>query len=236
MPAAAGSRTVFHNADAEVSLADVANIADTASQLPWASDKSDGHRRTAPVGAFRSNAFGLCDMHGNVYEWCEGPHFSYANVALADSTRRVTRGGSWESQPMMARSALRLPKPPDWRCRRHRLSRGLGAPRLAEPRTLNRLLGRLGRPRSDGHDWRGIRDRSSGRRGNWSRGRQRLQGKKATDATKEEAEQGDGSGQGIAHDLASEGVRSSRYSLAIAKDWLRAFGASFGEKQLVRDK
>ena len=73
---------------------------------------------TIEVGKFGANAFGLHDMHGNVYEWCldhwhdnyEGaPTDGSAWVTGGDSSRRVIRGGSWDSDPRACRSAYR-----DW--------------------------------------------------------------------------------------------------------------------------
>ena len=65
----------------------------------------DGER-TAPVGNFRANAFGLHDVHGNVFEWVEDCwHASYARAPRdgsawlggqsGDCSQRVLRGGSW---------------------------------------------------------------------------------------------------------------------------------------------
>jgi formylglycine-generating enzyme required for sulfatase activity len=74
-------------------------------------------RRTAPVGSFAPNRFGLYDMHGNVWEWVEDClHTSYAGaptdgsawIAQGDCNQRVVRGGSWAGYPVGLRSALRF--------------------------------------------------------------------------------------------------------------------------------
>ena len=76
---------------------------------------SDWYVRTAPVGSFRSNAFGLHDVLGNVSEWtedCWNNDYSSAPAdgsarRLGDCSRRVMRGGSWWGQPWSLRSAFR---------------------------------------------------------------------------------------------------------------------------------
>jgi formylglycine-generating enzyme required for sulfatase activity len=74
-------------------------------------------RQTAPVGSFKPNAFGLYDMHGNVFEWVEDSwHDSYEGaptdglrwVEDADAGRRVVRGGSWYGLPLYLRAAARV--------------------------------------------------------------------------------------------------------------------------------
>ena len=73
--------------------------------------------RTAPVGSFAANAWGLHDMHGNVWEWVEDCwHDSYrgapsdgrAWTSGGDCGRRVSRGGSWAVNPRFLRAADRL--------------------------------------------------------------------------------------------------------------------------------
>ena len=80
----------------------------------------DGQARTAPVGAFKPNAFGLHDMLGNLAEWVEDCYNkSYEGAptdgrawTTADCPRRVLRGGSWSNSPAGVRSANRNGDPP----------------------------------------------------------------------------------------------------------------------------
>ena len=72
-------------------------------------------KKTVPVGSFPANAFGLHDMHGNVWEWvedCYRTNYSGAPsdggaVTGPDSCRRVLRGGSWGDAPWVLRSTGR---------------------------------------------------------------------------------------------------------------------------------
>jgi formylglycine-generating enzyme required for sulfatase activity len=75
--------------------------------------KGEYRRETTVVGIFPPNAWGLRDMHGNVWEWCQDWFGAYKEGAQTDPTGsekrdyRVVRGGSWYSDPRLLRSASR---------------------------------------------------------------------------------------------------------------------------------
>ena len=72
-------------------------------------------KQTTDVGSFPPNAFGLYDMHGNVWEWCSDKWHDNYNGAPTDgsswesgtSHHRLLRGGSWKFFPRNCRSAFR---------------------------------------------------------------------------------------------------------------------------------
>ncbi len=98
----------------------VADLTGKARFRPWKTFKwEDGHVFTAPVGSFKPNAFGLFDVHGNVWEWCadfyaeQYPEGKQTDPRGPDEgSRRVIRGGSWLSTTGRARSAARESCPP----------------------------------------------------------------------------------------------------------------------------
>ena len=75
----------------------------------------DGAEKTAPVGSYSANVWGLHDMHGNVFEWVEDcQNDSYIGAPTdgrawesGNCSRRMTRGGSWYYSPTGLRSAYR---------------------------------------------------------------------------------------------------------------------------------
>ena len=82
--------------------------------MAWYEDNSAS--QSHPVGQKQANAFGLYDMHGNMWEWCaDAWHENYDGAPTdgsiwssgGDSSRRVLRGGSWFNDSNLCRSALR---------------------------------------------------------------------------------------------------------------------------------
>jgi eukaryotic-like serine/threonine-protein kinase len=88
--------------------------------------KGQFRQQTTDVGSFPPNAFGLYDMHGNVWEWCEDVWHENYNGAPTDGSAwetkgnendnrsRPLRGGSWNFKADACRSADRYPFTHDW--------------------------------------------------------------------------------------------------------------------------
>ena len=108
--ARAGSTGRFFFGEDEAALCRYANGADASTTFSWkngaCSDRSG--EKTMPVATYEPNAFGLYDVHGNVWEWVDDCYAnSYAENAKKDCSYRVFRGGSWNYRPQFLRSAYR---------------------------------------------------------------------------------------------------------------------------------
>ncbi|MDJ0733312.1 MAG: bifunctional serine/threonine-protein kinase/formylglycine-generating enzyme family protein [Nostocaceae cyanobacterium] len=105
----AGTTTPFHFGDTITS--------ELANCNPGNGNHREIRKGTKTVGTSSlANAFGLYDMHGQVWEWCaDSWHPNYQNAPTdgsawesgGDAHRRVLRGGSWSFSPQMCRSASR---------------------------------------------------------------------------------------------------------------------------------
>ena len=113
----AGTATEFSSGDYTRGMKAFANVADD-SAASWNHDwaepgYNDGMRFLGEGGRFAPNAWGLCDMHGNVAEWCLSLYRPYPyqagdkRDAPAGGGHRVVRGGSWIETLPFAASASR---------------------------------------------------------------------------------------------------------------------------------
>ena len=117
--ARAGSETRYffgNNSDDMCKYGNAADLEAKKQNSDWTVvNCNDGYYSTAPVASFAANAFGLYDMHGNVYEWTQDCWNGSYKGAPSDGTawlsgncsRRVLRGGSWYYSPNDLRSAGR---------------------------------------------------------------------------------------------------------------------------------
>jgi formylglycine-generating enzyme required for sulfatase activity len=120
----AGTRTLFSFGNDAAEMHKYGNCLErSAPSALHGKDKDHdaGGATTADVGSYRPNAWGLHDMHGNVWEWCWDWYGEYQPERVADPVgpmtgeERVYRGGSWQCIAGAASSAGRLWDPPDYR-------------------------------------------------------------------------------------------------------------------------
>ncbi len=126
----AGTGSVYWSGDDLETFEEVGNIIDQYAlnngASAWAGHEAidDGNTLHGRVGRYRANAFGLHDVHGNVWEWCRdgytaGPYAADGRtdpvVSWTGSDARVNRGGSFANNARLARSAFRFNSTPEFR-------------------------------------------------------------------------------------------------------------------------
>lgn len=127
----AGTDTPLHYGDLDTDFSPFGNMADftirdlvydvrdqyTPDIVPRDARFNDKKLVTAEVGSYKPNAWGLHDMHGNVWEWTRSayklyPYSEYEQrYDTNDNGEKVARGGSWYDRPKRCRSASRLSYP-----------------------------------------------------------------------------------------------------------------------------
>lgn len=119
--AKAGTNSKWFFGDTENMICDYANVADNTLKQKEISTMvapcNDRAIKTARVGKYRPNPFGLYDIYGNVWEWCEDSYSESYREAPTDgsavdfySSYKVLRGGSWNDVPVNVASSIRYGK------------------------------------------------------------------------------------------------------------------------------
>jgi formylglycine-generating enzyme required for sulfatase activity len=118
--ARAGTQTAFYSGDITNYENPVeCNVDMNLDRIGWYCINSED--RTHPMGQKEPNAWGLCDMAGNVSEWVDskfnGLGYGFEPVSdpigPTDATDRLLRGGAWTGSPMACRSGKNYPLPPE---------------------------------------------------------------------------------------------------------------------------
>jgi len=123
----AGTDTPLNYGPSSADFSKFANLADarllqlcrrdSPKWIPVVTNCNDGAVVAADVGKYPPNAWGLCDLHGNVWEWTASDYLPYPYVEAAPGAAsnpdglKVVRGGSFYDRPARARSAARLAYP-----------------------------------------------------------------------------------------------------------------------------
>ncbi len=127
--ARAGTRSRFNWGEGSDWVCQFTNVLDLSGRKArpdwhWNVPCDDGYAQTAPAGRFPPNAWGLHDMHGNVWEWVEdcwhpdytnAPADGHAWIDGGQCNKRVNRGGGWSNHPRTMRAATRDADSPDGR-------------------------------------------------------------------------------------------------------------------------
>ena len=112
----AGTRTAFYFGETITTA-----LANYVGEHTYRSEPTGIYRHeTTEVGSFPPNAFGLYDLHGNVWEWCaDAWHDNYVGAPVDGNvwedragSMRILRGGGWHDPPGLCRSATRLKNDP----------------------------------------------------------------------------------------------------------------------------
>jgi len=124
--ARAGSNQSHYWGNSSDEACKYANVADMTAKKQWAKWTTftcdDGYAVSAPVGKFMPNGYGLYDMLGNAWEWCEDIYNSEAYAKLpkdnpifgGSGEYRVMRGGGWSNGPLGIRNSHRVGLSPDF--------------------------------------------------------------------------------------------------------------------------
>ncbi len=113
----AGTTTALNSGKDLTSTSSCPNMAEVGRYYYNRNDGKGGYSQHTKVGSYLPNAWGLYDMHGNVWEWCLDWYGSYPAAAATDpkgpnaGSYRVLRGGDWNSSASYCHSASRGSSP-----------------------------------------------------------------------------------------------------------------------------